>query len=324
MSKATCYIWGTPATEPRDSDGDTAYMDSPRAGGRYGVTGSAYATLNASRFNSIQRAALTTWLCNQRRAGVEYPKITSSVLDHVDSFPRLRTSDRIDRAMLYFNERVRIGETVYVFPGEFTDADPEASYLAALTECLKKEELIAFLLLVREMEYLDVTPATRTGRMNFKPTAKGWLKIDDLLTRLPVSSQAFVAMWFHESTQAAYEMGIKPAITDSGYNAVRIDNKDHVNKIDDEIIAEIRRSKFLVADFTCENEKVRGGVYYEAGYAIALPIPVIWTVHSASVNDLHFDTRQYNHIVWSAPEELKQKLKARIGAIIGDGPLLSK
>jgi hypothetical protein len=52
----------------------------------------------------------------------------------------------------------------------------------------------------------------------------------------------------------------------------------HNNKIDDEIVAEIRRSKFLLADFTCEKEKVRGGVYFEAGFGMRLGIPVIWTV----------------------------------------------
>jgi nucleoside 2-deoxyribosyltransferase len=102
---------------------------------------------------------------------------------------------------------------------------------------------------------------------------------------------------------------------------MRIDAKEHVNKIDDEILAEIRRSKFLVADFTCETQKVRGGVYFEAGFAMALRKPVIWTCKQSSIDDLHFDTRQYNHIAWSSPDELCKKLKARIGAIIGDGPL---
>jgi nucleoside 2-deoxyribosyltransferase len=86
---------------------------------------------------------------------------------------------------------------------------------------------------------------------------------------------------------------------------VRIDKKEHSNKIDDEIIAEIRRSKFLVADFTCEKEKVRGGVYFEAGFAMGLGIPVIWTCAQQSIGDLHFDTRQYNHIVWDTPKTLR-------------------
>lgn len=38
-------------------------------------------------------------------------------------------------------------------------------------------------------------------------------------------------------------------------------NKEHANKIDDEIIAEIRRSAFLVADFTGQ----RQNVYFETG-----------------------------------------------------------
>ena len=107
----------------------------------------------------------------------------------------------------------------------------------------------------------------------------------------------------------------------SGYRSVPIDNKEHINKIDDEIIAEVRRSKFLVADFTCEQQRVRGGVYFEAGYAMGLQKPVIWTCSQQSVDDLHFDTRQYNHIVWDTPQTLHRLLKARIGAVIGDGPL---
>jgi len=57
-------------------------------------------------------------------------------------------------------------------------------------------------------------------------------------------------MWFHDSTDEPWEEGIKRGIEDAGYEAVRIDQQEHNNKIDDEIIAEIRRSRFVVADFT--------------------------------------------------------------------------
>jgi hypothetical protein len=56
----------------------------------------------------------------------------------------------------------------------------------------------------------------------------------------------------------------------------------HLNKVDDVIVAEIRRSRFLVADFTCEPGKVRGGVYFEAGFARGLNIPIIWTCRDTS------------------------------------------
>ena len=41
----------------------------------------------------------------------------------------------------------------------------------------------------------------------------------------------------------------------------KIDEKPDVDKIDDETIGEIRRSRLLVADFTHGSEGPRGGVY---------------------------------------------------------------
>ena len=102
---------------------------------------------------------------------------------------------------------------------------------------------------------------------------------------------------------------------------MRIDQKEHTNKIDDEIIAEIRRARFVVADFTHGGGGARGGVYYEAGFAHGLGIDVIFTCREDKFDALHFDTRQYNHISWSSPEELKNALKNRIFALYGDGPL---
>ena len=134
------------------------------------------------------------------------------------------------------------------------------------------------------------------------------------------SSQAFVAMWFHDSTNDAYEKGIEPAIKEAGYKPLRVDRKEHVNKIDDEIIAELRRSRFLVADFTHGKDGARGGVYYEAGFAHGLGLPVIFTCRKDSMKTLHFDTNHYNHIVWKTPDELREKLKNRILAVIGKGP----
>ena len=118
----------------------------------------------------------------------------------------------------------------------------------------------------------------------------------------------------------AYEEGIKKAVESAGYTPMRIDKKPDVNKIDDEIIAEIRRSRFLVADFTHGKDGARGGVYFEAGFAYGLGLPVIYTCRKDKVVKLHFDTRQYYHIVWEKPADLCRDLKNRIQALIGDGP----
>jgi hypothetical protein len=96
-----------------------------------------------------------------------------------------------------------------------------------------------------------------------------------------------------------------------------IPNKEHANKIDDEIIAEIRRSAFLVADFTGH----RQNVYFETGFAIGLGLQVIWTCRKDHIPELHFDIRQYNCIDWEDEAQLARRLQRRIEAILGRGPL---
>ncbi len=157
-------------------------------------------------------------------------------------------------------------------------------------------------------------------------TVAGYRRLEELRGTQALSDQAFVAMWFDASMNKAWENGFKPGIEDAGYKPLRIDRKEHNNKIDDEIIAEVRRSRFLVADFTSEPEKARGGVYYEAGFAYGLNIPVIFACREDLINTVHFDTRQFNHIVWRKenPEGLREKLKNRISATVGDGPHQSK
>jgi nucleoside 2-deoxyribosyltransferase len=107
------------------------------------------------------------------------------------------------------------------------------------------------------------------------------------------------------------------AIYAAGYEPLRIDRKEHEGKIDDQIIAEIRRSVFVVADFTGH----RGGVYYEAGYAHGLGHRVIFTCKKEEIKNLHFDVRQYNAILWTSPEEIVAPLQNRILALFGAGPL---
>lgn len=68
----------------------------------------------------------------------------------------------------------------------------------------------------------------------------------------------------------------------------------------------------MVADFTGH----RHGVYFEAGFAMGLGIPVIWLCQEDEIDKTHFDTRQYNHILWNSAEDLYQKLLNRIQATV--------
>ena len=157
--------------------------------------------------------------------------------------------------------------------------------------------------------------------LNYRVTVSGHVRIADQVADID-SSQAFVAMWFDDSVAAAYDEGIERAIRDCGYEPKRIDRDSTVDKIDDAIIAEIRRSRFIVADFTHGKGGARGGVYYEAGFAHGLGVPVIFTCRKDMIDEVHFDTRQYAHILWDNPSDLRGSLRDRILARIGKGPEL--
>ncbi|MBX3585115.1 MAG: hypothetical protein KF796_00620 [Ramlibacter sp.] len=131
------------------------------------------------------------------------------------------------------------------------------------------------------------------------------------------SSIAFCAMWFDKRVESLWFEVIDPAIRLSGYEPLKIDIAPHNEKIDDKIIASIRSARFVVADFTGN----RGGVYYEAGFAHGLGLPVIFMCQEGET--LHFDVRQYNCIFWTADklEEARDRLVNRIRATLGQGPL---
>jgi hypothetical protein len=232
MTDVTCYIWGTPAKIALESSGDFAFIDSPRAGGAYQITGRASTTI--ANLSDFDRAKLTTWLCNQRAAGIQYPLIDDRLITDVKRFPQLTTSQRVQRALLYFNNSLRVGQVLTVYYNDkFGPGDEEGAYpLAAQTESVSKGELSAFLRLLEQMGLVEDTTKAM-GLSRYTPSASGWLEIDKLVAQQPSATQVFVAMWFNPSMDDVYLEGFEPAIRESGYQAVRIDKKEHSNKIDD-------------------------------------------------------------------------------------------
>ena len=120
-------------------------------------------------------------------------------------------------------------------------------------------------------------------------------------------------MSFSPELKSIWKNGIKKAIEKAGYKAYRVDSKPHADRIDIKIITEIKNSRFLVADVTEQKQ----GVYFEAGYALGLGLPVLWSCRKDDLNNAHFDTRQYNHIRWENEEDLERELFNFICAIIG-------
>ena len=318
---ARCPIWGTPATEYPSRGGDRRAIDSPRAGGRYFMTGTAESMLQ-SRDASL-KARLTTWLIDQQRLGVDHPEVNSDTIKEAEARRPLPIRERADRYLRYL-------ASLEPYPGfgipAFTPHVAHEDFLAALSWLESSvdptdvdgqmRELNFFENFLEEQRWIEFERGSSDSRL----TVAGHVRLAELEATHTPSSRAFVAMWFDDSMSEAWDQGIAPAVRDSGYDPVRIDRKEHVNKIDDEIVAEMRRARFVVADFTHGDTGARGGVYYEAGFAHGLGIPVFFSCRKDTLKKVHFDTRQYNHIVWETPEDLRDQLAKRIAAVLGDGP----
>ena len=178
------------------------------------------------------------------------------------------------------------------------------------------EDTTTALFIVEALTERGYLQGGRTLPGNFKITVEGWIRIAELNRGSlgKENRQVFVAMWFDTKMDSAFYNGITPAIKDAGFTLFRVDKAPSNNQITDEIVAGIRRSKFMVADCTGH----RPAVYYEAGLMHGLGRPVIFTCKADELTKASFDTNHYPHITWKTPEELKDKLLHRIQATITD------
>lgn len=137
--------------------------------------------------------------------------------------------------------------------------------------------------------------------------------VENLNQKNENSKNVFAAFYFTNELQNIFDNDVKQIIEELGLTYIRVSSSttDTNITINDDIIGKIKSSKIVIADFTGQ----RNSVYFEAGLAMGLNIPVIWTCRKDEVDNLSFDTRQYPHILWETKEELKEKLKNRIKAI---------
>jgi len=139
-----------------------------------------------------------------------------------------------------------------------------------------------------------------------------------------VPSKKAISFWFRSSIAETpmadsfllnniFKNGIEAVENDTGFKMFRVDKiQFNDEKICDKIISKIKESRFLIADVT----EQRQAVYFEAGYAVGMGLPVIWTCKESDKKKCCFDTRQYNHIFWKDAEDLRTKLRERILATI--------
>ena len=143
-------------------------------------------------------------------------------------------------------------------------------------------------------------------------TIPGWQEFEPMPAAGGLPGRCFIAMSFDPLLDDAYQAGIRPAVTECGFNPVCMKEIATNEGITDRIMSEIRLAQFVVADFTGQ----RGGVYFEAGFARGLGREVIWSCRKDEINLLHFDTKHLGHVVWETPADLRALLAQSIRANI--------
>lgn len=223
----------------------------------------------------------------------------------------LTVLEKTDRLLLEIQKKTNfVGETVEIASSNF--------HLMAKVWALSWDEMKGLLHILDQKFWIGFRSEISKPTVDVFIKEGGWERLDELRAKNIESSQGFVAMWFDQQVNHIYSECIGPAIEQAGYQPLRIDKKEYAGKIDDEIIMQIRRSRFLIADFTGH----RGGVYYEAGFAHGLGIKVFFSCRDDYFKDLHFDISHYNCIRWFPDklQEYKNALAVRIEAELGKGP----
>lgn len=285
--------------------GDKVTYECARCG-RYTISGTAEHI--ADRAN--KSAQLSGWLKERNMLGIDIPMLTSNFLSEVvDTLPQYSPIEKQYKLL-------KAIELQTTYPGKEVILTPDLDVSLAWAE--NDEEFTYYVKSLIDRGLIEIN--STKGRTLSDPlypiiiTAHGWEYLENDESDLLSKSQAFVAMSFDPNLKAVFKNAIEPAIEATGYRAYRVDAQPHLERIDVKIISEIKNSRFLVADVTQQ----KPGVYYEAGFAHGLGIPVIWCVKKDDLKNVHFDTRQYNHILWETEEELREQLRDFILATIGE------
>ena len=296
MAHDFCWICAGEFAQPFPIVRDLTQVDCKTCG-EYTITGS----LKASRFPlpDSERFRFSYW-CKQRQLeGRPPPPLSSHTIDGIlAQLPNPPTHTKPDLLL-------RSLTLLHPEPGAGFKID---GYREKSLACAREERDLEFFLdALQKAELIEV----RSGR-EFRILHAGWMRAAELANQPAASKTAFVAMKFNADMLALWPTTFAPAIERARFVPRLANDPQHNDQIDAHIIAELKQSRFVIADVTFGAQ----GVYFEAGYALGLGRSVIWTCRSDRKTDMHFDTRQYNHILWDTPEQLREELYYRIVATI--------
>ena len=324
-----CIIWGTElqSMPSYDSSAIGYYRyDSLRAGGKYLVPRIIHDSIPIlHEITFEEKIRLSGYIAKQNLHGKIPPPLDSIMEGEnwLEKLPPIPNPDGRSYLLLkgltklYPNIGSSISLNLNASLGIDLNTKKNTLFLYALSYCHEEEEFQFLIESLEESKKLKIERGYVGGILNIIITSKGWEKVEkaENKTSSTNSQKAFIAMWIDDSMDDLKKC-IKKAIENAGYEALRIDDKKHINKIDDEILNEINKARFMVCDLTSEKGKPRGSVYFEAGYAKGKDVPIIYTCSEELKKEMPFDIRQYKILFWNEDnmEHFTKELQVHIEA----------
>lgn len=307
--------------EIEDNTGKYISVKSMRICGNYGLdrsnkSGIAIAESQPNSIDDLRfRARIGTELINQIKSGVDLPIVDQAMIARAHNPSSALSVPTRAHRLLEFMTRPGLEAHISINLHSY-ELVVEAAM--GVTESIEEDELQYFIDYLVEKQLIRDTTTADDG---YIVTVEGYEAVESRKDE-EGSLEVFVAMWFDVSTEPVWN-AIQSAVRQTGYEPKRIDQTEHNNLIDDEIISHIRRCKFVVADLTQGENGNRGSVYYQAGFARGLGKQVIQTVRKDILEDkkVAFDLDHYPTLTWEGSDfsNFTKDLEYRIEAIFGAG-----
>jgi hypothetical protein len=160
-----------------------------------------------------------------------------------------------------------------------------------------------------QIDDCEVPPWVRDRVIDFRkaPFSEA---IAPLASVLAAPRQVFVVMKFGDTRlESTYSIAIRPAIENSGFTPLRIDEVENAGSITEQTLVQIERSAVVLADLTGESPNC----YFEAGYAHALGKQLILSIRKGE--KIHFNLVDRRFIEWETEKELSDALHRRLESI---------
>jgi hypothetical protein len=324
-NRTPCPVCRTPNAAHSGAGANTFEIHCPRCG-RYQVQALAETQLMNSP-PAFPPAHLLSGLCRNT-----WEILGEKLLVTVDLFKSWAELDKVaklavprdtdvagkgDYLLRYLRRRSRtLAEAVAFTPAEL-----------AVGFCANKNELLFCLRYLAERGLVEEDAGAGAPRGKGQPqggsalayrlTPAGWAALDNAARAPSAQPLAAVSLTCDKDADALWAQGLSAGLQAAGYTAVRLDSREHANKITDELVVDLRRASVMVADLTGQSPLT----FFEAGLAMGLGKPLFWTCEEGEARDkkLFLETRQYVVTTWTRDklDDFAHRLARRVEAALG-------